>query len=776
VIAELLLKVTLLLAFAMMLTGFARRASAAVRHLIWTLALAGSIALVIAVPIAPPVSLVLPFFSIPASESVMQPRIADRGSRIADGIASTRERRNPNVTITNAGDTEASAILGSNLRGLAVGLVPIVWLLGFLIIAGRCLLGHRAFNRLFASAARPNAVTADRFQAMASQLGVQRAVRLRLSEAVSTPLTSGLLRPVVILPSAARDWSPERLRIACLHELAHVARLDYLAQQLATAACALFWFHPLAWYAAARLRAEGECATDDRVLAAGLVGITYASHLIDLARHQRALYLTASVTVGMTRPNQLEGRVLAMLDDSRSRSAVSRRSQLMVSTLALCALIPFGGLEAKSTAIATLHEVMVPPPVNAPTLETPPVAVSALTATAPAPVQIASRTEQDSTFQKTVLAANGEELFLDLRTGGAVILHGWNQPEVRVRARLAGMDWRETRVELVRTSRGVTLSSDFARRMNNGSTSHEFELWVPREFDVRISSAGGGLTIQDVSGDFSGSTGGGEITIEGASGSSSLRTGGGNIHVSDSDLEGTVGTGGGTVLFSRVSGGLRASSGSGPVVYSEGNAVGIRGRVTTTSASTGDLSGLTISRDGVSITNASSAGRLSVTKAGGSIILDDVPYGGDVRTGGGSITIESASGSLRTTTGGGDVTIRNLSGDVDVTTGAGDVLIQVINADGREHSVSVTSGKGTIVLELPAQLDARFELETAYTRNSERATTITSDFQLQRSETSDWDDTRGTPRKYVRATGTSGSGRGLIKITTVNGDIEIRRR
>ena len=104
------------------------------------------------------------------------------------------------------------------------------------------------------------------------------------------------------------------------------------------------------------------------------------------------------------------------------------------------------------------------------------------------------------------------------------------------------------------------------------------------------------------------------------------------------------------------------------------------------------------------------------------------------------------------------------------------MTISVVNANGTEHSVDVYSGKGRVVLELPADLDARVELESAYTDNYGHRTSIESDLPLDRSETGEWDDRFGSPRKYVRATGVFGRGAGLIRVRTVNGDGVVRRR
>jgi len=90
--------------------------------------------------------------------------------------------------------------------------------------------------------------------------------------------------------------------------------------------------------------------------------------------------------------------------------------------------------------------------------------------------------------------------------------------------------------------------------------------------------------------------------------------------------------------------------------------------------------------------------------------------------------------------------------------------------------VVVYSGKGRVVLELPANLDAKLDLETAYTDNSSGRTRIESDISLSQTETNEWDDRFGTPRKYVRGAATIGSGKGLIRVRTVNGDIIVRRR
>ena len=71
---------------------------------------------------------------------------------------------------------------------------------------------------------------------------------IRYVEALQQPVTFGLLRPVVLLPSTLRKH-PERVRRAVVaHELLHVQRRDWAWVLLEEAVRALFWFHPGVWW------------------------------------------------------------------------------------------------------------------------------------------------------------------------------------------------------------------------------------------------------------------------------------------------------------------------------------------------------------------------------------------------------------------------------------------------------------------------------------------------------------------------------------------------
>ena len=93
-------------------------------------------------------------------------------------------------------------------------------------------------------------------------------------------MTFGFVRSYVVLPADALGWTDEQLRVVVLHELAHVKRHDVSWQMVARATCALYWFHPLVWWALRRMRVDREYACDDCVLATGQKASHYADALI----------------------------------------------------------------------------------------------------------------------------------------------------------------------------------------------------------------------------------------------------------------------------------------------------------------------------------------------------------------------------------------------------------------------------------------------------------------------------------------------------------------
>ena len=170
----------------------------------------------------------------------------------------------------------------------------------------------------------------------------------------------------------------------------------------------------------------------------------------------------------------------------------------------------------------------------------------------------------DSVFERTVSAHAGGTLELDLDTGGDVDIIGTDDQKVSVRGTLGGRDWHETTVALEERDGDATLVSRYVGSRSEQTFDNRFSIRVPKRFNVRVESAGGGVHITNVDGSFSGSTGGGTDRDRGRERRGALSTGGGNVRVTKSNLDGSISTGGGTVRFEGVTGDIVGSSGTDP--------------------------------------------------------------------------------------------------------------------------------------------------------------------------------------------------------------------
>ena len=180
-------------------------------------------------------------------------------------------------------------------------------------------------------------------------LGIDNVEVLRIPSAI-TPMAVGVLRPAILIPSDATQWTAERRRVVLLHELAHVRRRDPAVHIAARLALCLYWWNPAAWAAWWEMLKERERAADDAVLGAGSRASDYAAHLLDIARSMRDVPGIAPTAICMARKSQLEGRLLAILDNTRRRSIPGAVTAIAAMVLAIAVTIPLAAVRAQDTA------------------------------------------------------------------------------------------------------------------------------------------------------------------------------------------------------------------------------------------------------------------------------------------------------------------------------------------------------------------------------------------------------------------------------------------
>ncbi|MCX7289924.1 M56 family metallopeptidase, partial [Janthinobacterium sp.] len=141
----------------------------------------------------------------------------------------------------------------------------LAWGAGVGLMSLRLCLGLAWVGKLRRQAVAAPAIWQARVDALAQRMGLHRSrqVPLKLHAGLSSLVTVGFWRPVILLPAALLSGMPVALLEALLaHELAHVRRWDYLVNLLQSVAEALLFFHPVVWWLSARMRAEREQVAD----------------------------------------------------------------------------------------------------------------------------------------------------------------------------------------------------------------------------------------------------------------------------------------------------------------------------------------------------------------------------------------------------------------------------------------------------------------------------------------------------------------------------------
>ena len=347
-------KATVVLSVALVLAWFARCGSAKTLHLLWTTTFA--VLLVLPVP-----SLLAPTWDLPilparttAIEHHLPDRTASEPSPTADRPASGRQS-NPVSPVPTGYLRSPPRTDGSIPLTPAAG-VFLIWALGCGIGLASLAAAALRFRKLVRGATPirdPDWIrSTDRLRHRAR---VRADARIMFSARISTPMTGGPLRPVILLPASAGSWTPGRREMVVSHELVHVRRRDALWRLVACAVGALYWFHPLTWLASRLAASARERSCDEEVLALGVRPSAYARHLFSLASEIAPGPPVLSLPV-VQHPH-LESRIMSILKLHRPRFSGIR-------TYAALAIVGLVGMAAACARPVRMDPAAVSPQVE----------------------------------------------------------------------------------------------------------------------------------------------------------------------------------------------------------------------------------------------------------------------------------------------------------------------------------------------------------------------------------------------------------------------------
>lgn len=330
-IAEWMVRSSVLIAIGALVLGALRVNSASVKLAAWTAMLLASLSIPFLMMVLP----ALPLRVLPAQASSSVLSTAPLALSAATPIASQ-----PSQAISAAAPFDSWR--------LAV--------ICYLTIAGVLL------ARLFLGL-----LMAHRLVRTSRPAGLNRAgIQVRESESLSSPVTIGISRALILLPSDWREWSQAKVDAVLAHEAAHVRRRDPLVQALSAVHRALLWANPLSWVLHRQLVRLAEEASDEAAVAATQDRCGYAEVLLGFM--QRGMSHAHWHGVAMARYERPEVRINRILHAPGSAFGVTRKALILIVVLAAPAAYLLAVAHADAAPVAPAAGSAAPSVVAVPGL------------------------------------------------------------------------------------------------------------------------------------------------------------------------------------------------------------------------------------------------------------------------------------------------------------------------------------------------------------------------------------------------------------------------
>ena len=126
-------------------------------------------------------------------------------------------------------------------------------------------------------------------------MGIARDVKIWLSECVTSPVTIGYLKPIILIPVAAiNNLTPHQLEAVILHELSHIYRYDYFLNLILSFIKTVLYFNPFVKQFVKSIEKEREHSCDEMVLQFQYKPGEYASALLRLEQNKHRQMVMAA--------------------------------------------------------------------------------------------------------------------------------------------------------------------------------------------------------------------------------------------------------------------------------------------------------------------------------------------------------------------------------------------------------------------------------------------------------------------------------------------------
>lgn len=247
----------------------------------------------------------------------------------------------PNVIPTPFHD--AAVMIGEGVYSSYTGMIEtagngtnklgILWLCGFLIFCMFQVILYSIYTYRFSKSINIKNEHIKRWQA----IYCKKPVAVKCSDYIHAPLTYGIIRPVILIPSTMNLNDTRKLRYIFLHEYAHIARRDVFFKILLLLTLAVHWYNPMIWLMCKIVNSDIEYACDESVVK--IIGYDnkkgYATLLVDMAEDNLMRFNLCNHLSNCI----LEKRIVEIMKEKKWSGITKPLSCMIVTVLVLTAFI-----------------------------------------------------------------------------------------------------------------------------------------------------------------------------------------------------------------------------------------------------------------------------------------------------------------------------------------------------------------------------------------------------------------------------------------------------
>lgn len=195
--------------------------------------------------------------------------LPDGGERISETDTNVNEKKESLSPHTRPSSEEGAEEISVPIRRrLSIpGLLFAVWAGGALILFAKHILEYREFQRIIKrwgkSVSDPQVL--ETFEWLKAKMGLEdKKIGLIRCGTISTPMLTGLFKPMVLLPE--KPIADDEMELILEHELTHYKHKDLLINLIGIIALCLHWFNPFIYLCLPVIYGDGESYCDESVL------------------------------------------------------------------------------------------------------------------------------------------------------------------------------------------------------------------------------------------------------------------------------------------------------------------------------------------------------------------------------------------------------------------------------------------------------------------------------------------------------------------------------